>query len=255
VDLGIVPVFAAGNDGHLGPGSIDDMTSYQKNIVVGANEIDHKIADFSSIGPGSFLGLGTQKPDLTTPGHRIISTYNNNQYAWMSGTSMAAPHVTATIALILEANPALTVEQIRNILINSTADMGMPGWDVQYGHGNLDAFRAVGLALNRPKWNQTPLISHPDTDILSFSSTLYTNPDAGNLKSFSLSVNGEKKYEEELSGRLKNINIELHRQRNFIKPPDNLIMVDKLGEGDIVYTIEAHADNGTDFIWTDTWYY
>jgi subtilisin family serine protease len=89
-----------GQDGGLGP-----STSY------GA---DDSFASFSNFGPDV---------DLTAPGVNIYSTYLSGGYTTMSGTSMAAPHVTGAVALYLAQNPSASPAQVRQALINQ----GLPG--------------------------------------------------------------------------------------------------------------------------------
>ena len=61
---------------------------------------------------------------------------------------MACPHVAGVIALMLQANPNLTVTEIFSILEQSTYELGEPGWDKAYGYGKISALRAVEIALN-----------------------------------------------------------------------------------------------------------
>ena len=60
---------------------------------------------------------------------------------------MATPHVTATIALILQTHPGLTFDQVRSILISTAVDRGGVGFDDFYGYGRLDAFAAAASVL------------------------------------------------------------------------------------------------------------
>jgi serine protease AprX len=116
---------------------------------------------FSSRGPvvdgaGNFVRM---KPDLTGPGSRVLSAYVFNQtpdnsYGIASGTSMSAPFVSGVIALMLQADPSLGVEdagglphvKVRNILAATAHDRGAAGMDNEYGHGVVDAYSAVAQA-------------------------------------------------------------------------------------------------------------
>jgi len=87
---GITQVASAGNNGELG--GIEYPAKYPETIAVSAVDQDGQFASFSSFGP---------EIDLTAPGVNIKSTYNKGSYVTMDGTSMSAPHVTGTAALIL----------------------------------------------------------------------------------------------------------------------------------------------------------
>ena len=63
--------------------------------------------------------------------------------AMLSGTSMASPHAAGVAALVLSKNPSLTPDQVRAILRGSSDDLGTPGWDPVFGHGRINARRAV----------------------------------------------------------------------------------------------------------------
>ncbi len=69
-------------------------------------------------------------------------------YCMHSGTSYAAPHVAGVAALIRSANPNLTQEQVKQLLEETADDLGDPGFDHQFGHGRVDAYRAVCAARN-----------------------------------------------------------------------------------------------------------
>ncbi len=89
---GIIQVASAGNNGEYG-GGIDYPAKYIEVIAVSAIDENDSFASFSSYGP---------EIDLTAPGVDIKSTYKDGSYETMEGTSMSAPHVTGTIALILK---------------------------------------------------------------------------------------------------------------------------------------------------------
>ena len=61
---------------------------------------------------------------------------------------MACPHVAGVIALMLQANPNLSVTEIFSILEQSAYELGEPGWDKAYGYGKISALKAVEIALN-----------------------------------------------------------------------------------------------------------
>ena len=172
-DLGVVVVFAAGNSGHsnaemsLSPYSVAPWV-----ISVAASTLSHQRANFSSnglvhdnsqpatIGAGGhtvFTGdrIGTYNPDVTAPGASISSTCSTAGTAILacppygnttaSGTSMASPHVAGAAAVLLQANPGLTPDQVRMALqatatpVLAANDSSLPFWQVGYGHVDLAA--------------------------------------------------------------------------------------------------------------------
>jgi subtilisin family serine protease len=148
---GIVPVFSAGNDG---PDCSTGGTpgDYLNVIAAGATDIDDQIAEFSSRGPSSF---GKIDPDVSAPGVNVTSSVPGGGYGSNSGTSMAAPHVSGTIALMLSAKPSLAgnYDAVRNALTSTAIDRldDQCGGDVDgdpnnvYGDGRIDAATAVGV--------------------------------------------------------------------------------------------------------------
>ncbi len=146
VNNGTVVVAAAGNEGFLGLRTISSPGSASKAITVGATdyEMDY-IAWFSSRGPVGW-GNETIKPDVVAPGVDVVSTYYDGWdygYAEMSGTSMATPHVSGVVALMLQANSSLSPAEIKQILKKTAFDLGKPGEDNTYGAGRIDAYAAV----------------------------------------------------------------------------------------------------------------
>ena len=143
-----IPVVAAGNNGR--PNTIGAPGSYPQSITVGATDVNDKVASFSSRGPskikdadGNFL----QKPDVSAPGKDIISAgKTGDQYVKMSGTSMATPAVSGVIALLLQKFPNLNAEQVRVVLAKSSLDIDAPGYDLNTGHGRVDAVKALATA-------------------------------------------------------------------------------------------------------------
>jgi len=145
-EFGIAPVFAAGNAG-LSKNAISSPAALDSTLAVAA--VDHKdeVASFSSRGPVQWEnGLVLEKPDVTAPGVKIYSASYKGGYVSYSGTSMACPHVAGVVALMLQANPNLSVDEIFSILRQSATELGKPGWDSEYGYGKISALRAVEIA-------------------------------------------------------------------------------------------------------------
>jgi len=132
---GIVLVAAAGNSGDTNPD--DDVlypARYSSVIAVAATDSSDVRASWSSDGP---------EVELAAPGVSIYSTYKGGGFATLSGTSMAAPHVTGTVALILALNPTLSPDEVRKILQKTAHDLLPSGRDNFTGYGLVDAEEAV----------------------------------------------------------------------------------------------------------------
>jgi subtilisin family serine protease len=104
-EAGILLVGAAGNDGKRG--AVDVPGRYPEVLAVAASNRHDRLARFSSRGP---------EVDLVAPGAGVLSLAPGGGFRVMSGTSMAAPHVTAAAALLLTAEPGLTPQAVRQRL-------------------------------------------------------------------------------------------------------------------------------------------
>jgi subtilisin family serine protease len=135
---GIINVFAAGNTG-AGRDTVNFPGRYAAAIAVSAIDQGDTIASFSSRGP---------KVEVAAPGVAIQSTVLNKQYALLSGTSMACPHVAGAVALALSAG--VPAAEIRNRLAAYSVDLGPAGRDPEYGYGRLDALALVTGATPPP---------------------------------------------------------------------------------------------------------
>ena len=108
-----------------------------KLIVVVALDENNEVASFSN-------RCGVARDwCISAPGVNINSTINGNAYGELSGTSMAAPHVSGALAVLLEQHPELTTTQIVNLLLDTATDLGATGIDDIYGHGLLNLNAAV----------------------------------------------------------------------------------------------------------------
>ncbi|TAA72837.1 S8 family peptidase [Planococcus salinarum] len=128
----ILIIAAAGNAGQADPtaDSVEYPARYEEVIAVSAVDNLSERAYFSSAGPAV---------DLAAPGVTITSTFLGGTYMDMDGTSMAAPFVVGQAALVKEAYPGLTNDQVKSLLGKNAIDLGAPGTDPVYGAGLIQA--------------------------------------------------------------------------------------------------------------------
>ncbi len=146
LNLGIIPVVAAGNDGP-GAGTIQVPAACPGAVAVAASNEADGIADFSSRGPVKWKNMSLAKPDVSAPGEDIESAAPGGGYATKSGTSMATPHVSGAVALLLQARPGADPATIRRILLDTAKDIAATGPDDESGAGLIDVDRATRRAL------------------------------------------------------------------------------------------------------------
>lgn len=177
----------------------------EKCISVAAHRADNvrsngtyalgNLADFSSAGP---LINGVNKPEISAPGVEVVSSISywttdthpamlskylgDRKYIWssMSGTSMSCPAVTGVVALLLQANPDLSVDELREIIFTTARNDSLTGplvardsMDVHWGWGKIDALRAVNEAVRRVGINEVETLRLP--------LKVYPNPATGSV--------------------------------------------------------------------------
>ncbi len=159
-------------------------------ITTAAHQTNFHLTNFSSYGPRMDEVM---KPDISAPGLDICSSFNSfstanftiaakttfmgKEYEWMriSGTSMSAPMVTGVVSLLLEADPALSSREVKEIITTSarndalTGEIGPEG-HVRWGHGKLDALNALQSITNTATHDVSAskgyLFPNPATDII-----------------------------------------------------------------------------------------
>lgn len=131
IDKGVVVVVAAGNSGGSGV-SLPGCVSY--STTAGAVNSSDSIAKFSGKG---------QAIDISAPGVNLVSTWLGTSYATASGTSMATPIVSGTVALIKSNHPSYSPSQVEAALYNTAKDLGKAGKDTSYGYGRVVVPAAV----------------------------------------------------------------------------------------------------------------
>jgi hypothetical protein len=132
---GIVSIAAAGNGGAraapLYPGADPNV------IAVTATDADDK--PFASANRGTYVAVAA-------PGVDVLAAEPQGRYAFSSGTSIAAAHVSGLVALVLERRPDLDIDAVRKLLMESAVDLGARGRDPVFGAGRVDAPAALARA-------------------------------------------------------------------------------------------------------------
>jgi hypothetical protein len=135
LEANITVVAAAGNSGI---NMNEYPAAYEGVIGVGATNSKNELADFSTYGPAV---------DVVAPGEDIYSSIydvdKKSTFMKASGTSMATPVVTATVAMLLSQNPKLTPYEINYILNKTAKDLGAKGYDIKYGYGLVNPVAAL----------------------------------------------------------------------------------------------------------------
>lgn len=114
-------------------------------VVVAATDKNDKKASFSNYG---------NSVDVAAPGVSIVSSVPGGKYQSYSGTSMAAPHVSAVAAMFKLDTPSFTPAKVESKIKKHTRDLGSKGWDKYYGYGipdirNLKTIQPTGIKLNK----------------------------------------------------------------------------------------------------------
>ncbi|MEA2067132.1 MAG: S8 family serine peptidase [Thermotogota bacterium] len=138
----VVLVVAAGNDNS----GLRYPAKYSETYAVGAVRYDWQRAYYSNYGPElDFVAPGGEMEYAGDPDGVLSTSWSinsDNDYFYMYGTSMAAPHVSGVVALMI-SNGLTGVEDIRSILQDTARDLGDSGFDNYYGYGLIDAYSAV----------------------------------------------------------------------------------------------------------------
>ena len=140
-DSGMLFIVAAGNGDASGNGySIDEQPMYPASF-----ELDNIISVANLRFDGQLdraSNYGVRSVDLAAPGNYILSTITGNDYAYMSGTSMAAPMVTGTAAMLYSCDASLSLMDVRNRILQSARPLESLSGKVATG-GMLDAGAAM----------------------------------------------------------------------------------------------------------------
>ena len=136
-ELGIVFCVAVGNDGSFF--TISSPGNARSAIGVGASDYENNIADFSSRGPTK--KTYSIKPDVLAPGVDVYSTYLNNTFKKMSGTSMATPYIAGVCALLKQLHKNWSPEKIKSVIM--TTATSLPNDIMEQGAGIVNPDKAL----------------------------------------------------------------------------------------------------------------
>jgi len=148
----LLNVYSNGNDQAAFPGGFNTSTKSSKNALhVAANDPNDLISNYSSFGPTLD---GRLVPQIAAVGSDVYSLDYSNSYQVMSGTSMATPGVSGTLALLYERYKNIYASKplaslMKALVSNTAKDVGNSGPDYKYGFGNLNALRAVKVLDNK----------------------------------------------------------------------------------------------------------
>ena len=181
---GVTVVAAAGNSGGQGMGAPGCLSSV---IAVGAVDSTDTLASFSSV------GAGMKDHGIVAPGVNIYSTWLSSSYKTLSGTSMATPVVSGTVALLLSRNSTLTPEAVKRTLFATATCTISPCPNNSVGYGRIDALKAItGTGQQVPLGFDFSVSVNPKTTTLSpsavSSATVSVNLLSGASQPVSLST-------------------------------------------------------------------
>ena len=155
-DYGILTVVSGGNDG---TGKNSWPSDYDECIAVTAIQKEGWETDPTRAGYSDH----NSAKDIAAPGSSILSTLPNDAYGTKQGTSMAAPMVSGTLALMFAADPSLSAEAARSILYETATDLMDEGRDDYTGWGLVDAEAAIARVLGNAGGDEPdPGESEPD---------------------------------------------------------------------------------------------
>jgi serine protease len=210
---GSVVVFAAGNEGS---NSVSYPASSNDDILV--------VGAVNSSGARSYLSNYGDKLDLVAPGEGIVSTIyvpnvHSNNVASYTGTSMAAPFVSGTAALILKVNPCATAKQVRDYIESTCQKVGSYQYNLEpnrpngtrnteMGYGLLDSYAATKMA----------------KEAYSPTFDLYIKDSYADSGKEPSTVNGIATNSPDIWVRNSDDNLDFH-QTPFVKPSPNYVYV------------------------------
>ena len=145
-DHGVIVVAAVGNEGtENGPDQYNLPAAYDSVIGVGCVDQNCNVSTFSNKNDSVFV---------VAPGEKVVSLSSlPGIVTTMDGTSFSTPFVTGLAALLFEMNPNMTIAEFKEILMATSEDLGVEGYDIAAGYGLIQVPDALRYAAE--KWNYT----------------------------------------------------------------------------------------------------
>lgn len=150
-EKGAILVAAVGNKG---TNTMYYPAAYENVIGVGSVGIEKNKSIFSQYNKSVFI---------VAPGEKVKSTYKDNSYTFMQGTSQAAPYVSGMAALALSVQENISNKEFVQMLIETTNDLGYVGYDTEYGYGLINGEKLINRILNDIKYYVSPINIENDT--------------------------------------------------------------------------------------------
>ena len=198
LDNNVVCVLSAGNN--------NNNTYYEcpsdmsKPIVVSA---------INALGEKCYFSNYGKTIDVAAPGEDIYSAYPGGEYINMSGTSMAAPHVSAVCAMYRLKYPNLNVYEISDLLHKNTKDLGIKGWDKNFGYG------VPHLSLAIPG-NEKPVMSGVSAKSNSYNSIKLTWNKLSGVNGYEIYISTSKNGKYSLKKNITSASISSYTNTSLI---------------------------------------
>ncbi len=211
-EQGIIVVAAAGNKSKntATPMPVEYPAKYGSVVAVSAVDNRNRIASFSATGP---------EIEFSAPGVSISSTYLNNRFASLSGTSMATPFVAGVFALYREAYPHLNGKEIRKLAQRDAFPL-TSSRDERYGYGLIQPPTKIELSVPRSLRGTTISTNSDDSALYSLQ---WSHQQADRVAAYQVYRNGQ-----------------------LIATVRDLYFEETLIPGDYVYTLTAVSKDGTE---------
>lgn len=137
-EKGVIVISAAGNSNQYAPEDIFYPAAYETVVGVGSVDREMVVSEFSQ---------RNKSVMVTAPGEKVysLSADPSKDFVQVSGTSYSTAYVSGFAAHLLSKYPEMSPSQFRQILKETSQDLGEPGYDTSYGHGLIDIYRALEL--------------------------------------------------------------------------------------------------------------